>query len=90
MTILKGLTLKVTPTERFPEQEVLSASPTEKSPQKTIVDKMKLALADKIKGKKDAPKEETKAVSLADRIKGKKDAPKDETKAAAGSFLTSE
>jgi len=54
------------------------------------MDKMKLALAEKIKGIKDVPKEEIKAVSLADRIKGKRDASKDETKPAAVSLFTAE
>ncbi len=68
----------------------MSASPTEKSPKKNMMDKMKLALAEKIKGIKDVPKEEIKAVSLADRIKGKRDASKDETKPAAVSLFTAE
>jgi len=61
----------------------LGASPTEKSPHKNMMSKIKLALAEKMKGIKDVPKEETKAVSLADRIKGKRDASKDETKPVA-------
>jgi len=55
-----------------------------------MMDKMKLAFAEKIKGTKDLPKEEIKAVSLADRIKGKRDASKDETKPAAVSLFTAE